>query len=185
MALSLARISPPCRVFFAGLEGDTFSMSRSGWDIAVAEEPYYGKIRLLLNHKQAGLQGIAESREQFSAPDWRIYGGGLPEFFVSKMAGGIRVVTNTISSFDNFKLADMNPSFSMVEEVEIARLPLFAEAKRPPAEELIVDPATVSELLEKIRNQQSPIQKEIRERARQREIIPIQHAAIYTLPIAA
>lgn len=185
MALSLARISPPCRVIFAGLEGDTFSMSRQGWDIAVEEDPYRGNIRLLLNHKQAGLQGMAENRGGFFAPDWRMRGGDLPIFFVSRMAGGMRVVTNSIRSFENYSLADMTPSFAMVEEVEIARLPLFAEAKRPPAEELIVDPATVSELLDRIRSQQAPIQKDIRERARRREIIPVQHASIYTLPIAA
>lgn len=186
MALSPARISPPCRVFFAGMEGDTYSMSRAGWEFAVHEEPYYGRIRLIINHQQSGLQGMGECRESFLAVEWRHRGGELPIFFINQMATNLRVSGPQVRmAMASYRIADMTPSIAMIEDYALADLPLFAERAKPPTEELIVDPATVSELLEQIRKQQAPIQQEIRERTRRREIIPVQHASIYTLPLAA
>lgn len=195
MALFLASQNPPCRVLFEGFESDTFQLGRRGWEIALEQDNYDMKMRMILRHK-SGLYGMAESLERFSAQEWhyRYYTNGrlnrdyegLPTFVVSQVSNRMIVRHYGASSpFEGFSMVETDPEHMMVSDIELSSLPLFKAKGQPAAEDLIVDPATVSEMLEQIRQRQSPIQKEIRERARRREVIPVRHAAIYTLPQAA
>lgn len=191
MALSLARMNPPCRVMFAGFESDTFSLGRNGWKIAFEEHHreygMYSKLIMVLNH-HSGLTGWAETLERFSAHDWRIsgqYDERLPIFEVKQMSNKMPARVARGLNLDALRLADTDYSMSTVEDHDLARLPLFKRTSQPEKEDLIVDPATVSELLEQIRQRQAPMQKDIRDRARRREIVPVQHASIFTLPLAA
>lgn len=194
MAHSLAINNPPCRVLFAGFESDTFTLGRCGWKFAMEERrgpsSPFGRLILIMNH-HSGLTGFAESAGDFSIHDWRMGGqfdGHLPVFEVRGMSNSIPL---RIAEFprgfspNNLGLVDTEYSSMRVNDYDLARLPLFRPVAQPAKEDLIIDPLTVSEMLEQIRQRQAPIQQEIRERARRREIVPIQHATIYTLPQAA
>lgn len=188
----IARMSPVCEVHFAGFSSDTYRLQCNGWQIATREEPMRGDITLLLNHREFGIQAVARSRGRFYAAEWHSKYGhhGVPEFQVVKMASDMRVrvetiytTTNTVLGFDDFSLADMTPQTVRIKEYEIGKLPLFAEAKKTLAEQLIIPQRDISELLAEIRSRQAPNIAEIREREKRREIETIHSASI--LAIAA
>lgn len=108
-------------------------------------------------------------------------------YSVEQMGKGIVIrAVNVVSGFSGMQLIDATPNVCMVDEINLFDLPAFkAAAPIPTKEDLIVDPADVSAMLDLIRRQQSTGQADIRGRARRREIVPVQHAAIYTLPLAA
>lgn len=95
----------------------------------------------------------------------------------------IYTTTNAVLGFDDFSLADMTPQTVRIKEYEIGKLPLFAEAKKTLAEQLIIPQRDISELLAEIRSRQAPNIAEIREREKRREIETIHSASI--LAIAA
>lgn len=187
MALSLLKANLPCRVRFAGWESDTFRLGRSGWKISYQEDHHRGECQLLLFMPVWRIQCWAHARNSFRSIEWRAGGqqeDRLPEFEVQKAASDFIVRMSGSAPLPIFKVwADTDPSFSMIEETEMSfyHTPLFLEKEAAPAEELIVDPATVSELLEQIRQRQSPTQAEIRARDRSRNR-PLLHAKILTFP---
>lgn len=155
-----------------------------------------GGITLLLNHRECGIQAVAVARDRFYAAEWhsrqynRFEKMEAPEFKVIKLATDMRVrietihtLHNTMLNFDDFKLADMTPQNVSIREYEIGKLPLFAEAKKTLAEQLIIPQRDISELLAEIRSRQAPNIAEIREREKRREIETIHSASI--LAIAA
>lgn len=186
MALSPARLNPPCKVHFAGWESDTFSLGRAGWDISIEEftNPYIGvgALRMLLRYKPTKIIAQAICNE-YDPIRFRQDHRFLPEFVVQRLASDFIVRTN--DSFSGFQhWANTEPSIMMVDEQSLYRLPLFTRKEEPAAEELIVEPATVSELLDQIRQRQAPMQAEIRQRDRRRDA-PLVHATILTFPKAA
>ena len=190
MAHSL--VNPPCRVIFAGWESDTYSLGRAGWEISIQRSPrpeYYGAIdTMLLHHPSSKLMLMAECREFFTL-DWRRNGEmdrDLPVFYVRR-AGTDLIIRHEIGILVEHGFsawADHEPKFI---DTSIRNTPLFLNKAAPAAEQLIVEPATVAELLEQIRKQQAPLQAEIRERDRRRarEAAPVLHAQILTFPRAA
>lgn len=187
----VARLSPVCDVHFAGFSSDTYRLQRNGWQIGTREDHIRGDITLLLNHKDYGIQAVAVSMERFYAPEWHsMHGRGVrpPEFNVIKLASDMRIrvermstMMNTHLNFDDFRLADMTPQTISVKEYEIGKLPLFAEAKKPLAEQIIVPQRDISDLLAEIRSRQVADIAEIREREKRRELQTIQHASILAL----
>lgn len=187
----VARLSPVCDVHFAGFSSDTYRLQRNGWQIGTREDHMRGDITLLLNHKDYGIQAVAVSMERFYAPEWHsMHGRGVrpPEFNVIKLASDMRIrvermstMMNTHLNFDDFRLADMTPQTISVKEYEIGKLPLFAEAKKPLAEQIIVPQRDISDLLAEIRSRQVADIAEIREREKRRELQTIQHASILAL----
>lgn len=186
-----ASLSPVCEVLFAGFRSDTYRLQREGWQIATREDIYRGEIDLLLNHREHGIQAVARSIDTFRPREWRQdFGRGsrLPVFKVVRLASDMRIrvervqsYMNTRINFDDFKLADMTPQTIQVHEYEIGKLPLFAEAKKPLAEKIIVPQRDISDLLAEIRARQAPNIAEIREREQRREIETIQCASILAL----
>lgn len=180
-----------CDVHFAGFSSDTYRLQRNGWQIGTREDHMRGDITLLLNHKDYGIQAVAVSMERFYAPEWHsMHGRGVrpPEFNVIKLASDMRIrvermstMMNTHLNFDDFRLADMTPQTISVKEYEIGKLPLFAEAKKPLAEQIIVPQRDISDLLAEIRSRQVADIAEIREREKRRELQTIQHASILAL----
>lgn len=190
----VARLSPVCDVHFAGFSSDTYRLQREGWQIATREDPIHGSITLLLNHREYGIQAVARSIGEFYAAEFHMshrHGpwGMAPAFNVVKLASEMKVRVEVMRSighhmnlqFDDFKLADMTPQTVHVHEYEIGKLPLFAEAKKPLAEQIIVPQRDISDLLAEIRSRQVADIAEIREREKRRELQTIQHASILAL----
>lgn len=183
MALSPVRSSPPCEVRFAGWVSDTYTLGRCGWNIAMHENCGHGVMEMMLHHRELKISGFATIDGDFHSMQWRHEGAGgrLPTFTVRHLTADLRV--NHRAHLDNFSWADTEPSMMMLEEFAIHTLPLFAELEKPRAEELIVEPADVSMLLEQIKRMQAPGQKRIRdnERRADRNI----HASIVSFKEAA
>ena len=70
---------------------------------------------------------------------------------------------------DALRPIDATPAFAQVTERTLFEMPFFQTLHVPAAEPLIVDQATVSDLLERIRAMQAPEQAEIRARNASRE----------------
>lgn len=189
MALSL--VNPPCRVVFAGWESDTYSLGRAGWEISIQKShrpEIYGAIDTMLLHFPAARLNLMATCREFFTRDWRLSGAldrDLPVFNVQ------RAVTDMIFRHEVGAIpalfsawANTTPAFI---DTSIYNTPLFLDKQAPAAEQLIVEPETVAELLDKIRRMQAPEMAAIRERERRRERIatPTLHAQILTFQRAA
>lgn len=188
----VARLSPVCDVHFAGFSSDTYRLQCNGWQIATREEPMNGSVTLLLNHRDLGIQAVAVVRSRFYSEEWhtmsRFDPRDPPEFNVIKLSSDMKVrietihtLHNTRLNFGDFRLADMTPQTVSVTEYDIGKLPLFAEAKKPLAEQIIIPQRDISDLLAEIRGRQVADIADIREREKRRELTTIQHASILAL----
>jgi hypothetical protein len=88
------------------------------------------------------------------------------DFRVVFMANDITVVT--YDNLSQFSPIDAMPQFTMQERKSVDDFGIFATPLAR-TEEIIVEPETVMQLLEKIKAMQSPEQAAIRERNRSRE----------------
>jgi hypothetical protein len=171
--------NPPCEVEFAGWRSDTQRLGRCGWDVSIEEDLHRcDELHMLLFHQPSKLKVWARSRDRFNTRDWRGRGGmlgDLPVFIAEKAASDFRIVLHAGGEFAFKAWADTNPA---MVEMSIHDTPLFLARETPKAEELIVDPQTVSDLLERIKQMQSPDQAEIRQRSRSQHAAPVAHATI-------
>lgn len=171
MALSWAERNPPLPVEFCGFRSDTLTLGRCGWRVAM--EQRYGidrRTQVLCHHEGLGLTLIGEAELDRLLP------------FELQREGRMRPVqlryASSRDSGRSFIIQGRPPPLAWVEtetrmqqleEHELYRLPLFAQLNEPAGEQLIVEPATVSELLDQIRRMQAPEQAAIRERERRRD----------------
>lgn len=196
MALSPVEHSIRAEVVFAGFTSDTYTLFRHGWVIAVQDDNYGETSTMVLKNEALGAvayarcmdyrRTLAHSRHSLFQQEYMLNHHPLT-YRVEQMGKGVVMRgVNIVSNMEGFSIIDPTPKMLMVEEYDLFNLPAFAKMNAPtPAEELIVDPKDVSAMLDMIRNAQSPKQADIRERARRREVVPLQHATIFTFPLAA
>jgi len=169
MDLSRSHIlSRPCEVVWAGFRSNTYLLQQKGWEIAAQEEPAFGRASLILRHRDMRLYAIcAETEFDFMRNARSGFQQALPVFEVIHVANNIEVfrIDTSVSSFHQIDAAPqfVNTELKSIDDFKIFATPLVR------TEELIVEPADVSALLEKIKSMQSPEQKNIRERNRRRE----------------
>ena len=189
MVVSVASIrvlSPMVNVIFNGLESDTYTLQRSGWNIAAHEEPYDRRLRIIIENAMLGLTGVSNYSE-FDYMRARQYGSNdLPTIVIDRVAPKIMVM-NLIEYQTNFKVIDARPTWVNAETTRIEDLHIFnTNLPSKEIDELIVEPQDVASLLEQIHKIQSKDQTVIRENMRRRErladnIIPKTVARIITL----
>lgn len=159
-------LSEPAEVWWQGFKSDTFTLQRSGWEIAAEEDIHYGRIRLMLRHRDMNLYAMSdETRWDYHNRD----AGRMPVFQVRCVGAHIertRMVT-TERWEESFKAIDAQPQFCDREIKHIDDLGIFA-TPLVRTQELIVDPEKVGEILAKIAEAQLPEQAAIRERSRLR-----------------
>lgn len=159
-------LSEPCEVFWAGFRSDTYRLQQAGWEIAAEESPYDRRARLMLRHGGMKLYAVSE----FSQYDYYgdVYGRTMPPVFhVIQVANRIEVIQMT-GLISGFRQIDAAPQVTSEAPKSVEDLGIFA-TPMVRTEEIIVEPADVSAMLEQIRKMQSPEQKEIRARERSRE----------------
>ncbi|MDE2107361.1 MAG: hypothetical protein KGL39_59750 [Patescibacteria group bacterium] len=169
MALSQADyrvLSRPCEVLWAGFRSDTFTLQQMGWELAVQQEINYARISLLLRNRAMQLYALSDAAE------FDFYRGvqdhiPSPRFIVRHISPQIQVVRHDVTSID-YRVVDAQPQIVQQQIKSIEDLGIFA-VPLARTEEIIVDPADVSAMLEQIHKMQSEGQKEIRARNRQRE----------------
>lgn len=167
--------SQPFRVRWAGWETDTMRLHRHGWQIAVAEDPAYDAIKLMMRHEDMELHGMTDTYSWQKVFDSTLR-GVMTEGFVfnvawvgksnTKMPSGM--LGAGLGSAVGFSEIDPVPGMVVMDEsVSLDDLDIFRKIGGESVE-VLVDRAdmTVVEHLEAIKALQSDRQRELRERAR-------------------
>ena len=195
MALSEMLLkSRPCKVIFAGWESTTSRLQSAGWQLAMEHSWHHDRVRLAMQYRDGGMQMIAEADYHMISMHVdaarHCYGGdlrdGLPVFVVRHVANAIHVRVVDMDSFSfspidaRMQMRTMDREIRPMDEFEIFATPLVK------AQEIIVDPNSVAELMDQIKQLQAPELAMIRERQRRTERgEPIQqtryHAQIISL----
>jgi hypothetical protein len=174
MALSDQMLkSRPCKVIFAGWESTTTRLQQSGWSLAVEHSWANDRVRLAMRFRDGGMYMLAEARHyaqplHYAADVYQEGGLKMPVFQVIHVAHDITV--SIIADTFKFEPVDARPQMHTInttsrpmDAFEIFAVPLVK------TEEVIVDPATVSDLMERIKQLQAPELATIRERQRRAE----------------
>lgn len=161
-------LSRPAEVRWAGFRSDTYRLQQEGWEIAAEEDVAYGRIRLLLRHQDMRLYALTNHVDyQYRHPHG--IEGGPPLVFQVVMASPRievqRIAEAGASSFESFHQIDAQPQLVTSEIKSLEDFRIFA-TPLVRTEEIIVEPQTVSEMLERIREMQAPEQKALREKQR-------------------
>jgi hypothetical protein len=193
-------VNPRSEVRFDGWRSDTFTLGQRGWRISIQENIEYGRFEMMLEHQGTNLIMHAQSKihpmrehQARSASQW-----------YNEMHHGRDEFDGP--PFDVIRVFAMNPNLKVFHEMPVFfdwsetrprsvevdlqsynpfEFPIFQRKGQPEAQELIVEPKDVLQLLEQIKQMQAPEQADIRRRNRQREAVPLVHASILSFGEAA
>jgi len=157
-------LSEPAEVWWAGFRSDTYRLQQEGWQIAAEEDVMRDSIRLLLKHRDMKLYALtAAEGYRFRAQQ---YERQQLVFQVVMAAPHFQVQQVGSVDFAAFREIDAKPqvlhapAIRSIEDFRIFATPLVR------TEEIIVEPQTVSAMLEQIRKMQAPEQARIRAQQR-------------------
>lgn len=157
-------------VRFAGFSSDTYSLQRSGWQIAAREDFHSDSIALLMLHHESGLKMLTESlnirfMEQPSMVlQFNVIRAGTDLKFARRMPIDLGLLDDP-----QFKQIDAKPQFiDNFQPRSIEDFGIFA-AQLVRTEEILIEPQSVAECMEYIKRLQAPELAAIRERNRRRE----------------
>lgn len=173
MVHSLVERNAPFEVEFAGWRSDSWTLHRCGWKIAIENRPdggFYGnEVAVILHHEEARLSmaGLGSVRN-FRMIDRFNQTPDIVRISRVSQKGGVPIYFTTGSGHLNFRWVDAEPKMMEISHHELYSLPLFMELNKPAAQELIVAPDQVGQILEMIHKAQAPGQEAIRERNRLR-----------------
>lgn len=185
--------SPPIPVRFEGFEATTTQLQRSGWELSCNEDYAYGDFQVAIFHRGLGVVGISERIRRGSM--LHAFNSHLDLQYVEPIC--IRRVTQShqllysgpvmVPERNPWHAIDAEPMFLHDGPVCPEDLFLFRPANAPAPQEIITDPETVAELMEKIIALQKLDMAAIRERNRRRDSLTTQvtHAKIISFKEAA
>lgn len=158
-------LSEPAEVWWAGFRSDTYQLQQAGWEIAAEQDVMYDRIRLLLRHRDMKLYALTNEceyhfRDMYQQPGRRLtfkVVAASPNFQVQCVPSRV--------DFSNFQQIDAKPQWAEIEIKSIEDFKIFATPLAR-TEEIIVEPQTVSAMLEKIREMQAPEQARLRAKQR-------------------
>ena len=163
-------LSRPMTIIWGGWESTTTMLQQNGWQLSLQRDVYRMEMRVAMRHKTDKIYGLtAPIRDDFVD---RIvsqnYGSApMPVAHVQYMASKLTVTAPV--NMSTFEPIDAMPQLGSIEVKDIEDFNIFA-APLVRTEEIIVEPETVADMLEKIKAMQSTGQDEIRERNRMREL---------------
>lgn len=166
-------LSRPQHVAWAGWETDTLRLQQHGWQLTAEQNVMDQRLRLYLKHPDFNIYGLSEVMQY---DFYRIQMRGTEDrpvtFHVYRMFTDM--IFSAIKDLDLKSIMSIDAQPQVIERRNFKSLDeqfhLFAPALTR-TEELIVDPKTVSGLLEEIRKLQEPELAAIRERNRTRDYI--------------
>jgi hypothetical protein len=159
-------LSEPATVWWAGFRSDTFKLQQAGWELAAEEDVHYGRLRLLLRHQNMRLYALTSGVEYDYYRSRHPGRGGLPlEFHVVMASPHFQVQRVGNVNFEAMRQIDAKPQYVETEIKSLEDFKIFATPLTR-TEEIIVEPATVAAMLEKIREMQAPEQARLREKHR-------------------
>lgn len=151
---------------WCGFRSNTYLLQQAGWEIAAEQDFASLELQLIMRHQDLKLYAITE-RTRFDFYQNARSNVPPPVFRVIHAAPMLHVL-QLGQSVLNYRQIDAAPQITNMEYRSIEDLGIFA-VPLARTEEIIVEPADVSALLEQIRKMQAPEQAEIRARQRSRE----------------
>lgn len=152
--------SRPHEVFWAGFRSNTFQLQQAGWEFAADQSYERDEIRMAMRHREFGMYGITS---------------GIPGYMYADMH------PNAPACFDVVRLTDREMKFHYVPNDIMTWLPEASPVDMRPTiqyetkdiedfkifacplvrtNEVIVDPNSVPELMDRILELQDPARKE-------------------------
>lgn len=185
--------SPPIPVWFEGFEATTTQLQRSGWDLSCDEDYAYGDFQVAIRHRQLGIVGLSERIRRgrlIHAMNERMDRGAFEPIQIRRVTQSHQLIYSgpvMVPERNPWHAIDAEPIFMQEGPVRPEDLFLFRPANAPAPQEIITDPETVAELMEKIIALQKPDMAAIRERNRRRDSLTTQvtHAKIISFKEAA
>ena len=163
-------LSPPCKVFFAGWESTTTKLQQLGWSLSAEQDLMRQRVRLALRFEPCKLYMMSESLDHNF---YKAFGPGgthgynrLPEFHVRNCASNFHV--QVYDNLSLFRPIDATPQYIHSEIKSIEDFNLFA-TPLVRTQEIIVEPETVSSLMEQIKKLQVTDLEAIRKRRSRQE----------------
>ncbi len=174
-------INPNIRVFWAGFQSTTHELGRVGWRVEAYQQPEMRRLQLAFINKPLGLVGLSQMEEfdymRYHAPQSGYVDIQQMEIKCHMIPKEAQIaVSHTMEGM--FHAVNTEPDMVTSSVKSIEDLFLFQ-----PKKEILVEPSTIPEMMELILKQQSPKQKEIREKYRKttkREIHKEEQKLIYT-----
>lgn len=155
-------LSRPRPVYWAGWESNTHRLQQAGWQFAAEEDFTDFRTRIIMRHEPLRMHAISEFQETDfirAREDMRYAREGMP-FHVNYMASHFQVMLNGGFDPGAFRPVDMQPQIVTAREIkDIEDLSLFA-APMARTNEVIVDPHSVPELMNRILELQEPGRQE-------------------------
>lgn len=178
----LVERSPILPVEFAGFRSDTYTLGRYGWKIAIEQDMReFEHLFVIAAHHGLGvsLAGKTNFPPLFMQDIRREAPSQRPPIQLEKVSVKPGREIMLPGRPPNMQWVDTRPRLEELELRELHELPLFATLDAPAGEQLIVDPLTVSEMLDRIREMQSPEMRAIRERENRRAREDVQKQMIH------
>lgn len=195
MMKSARILSTPIRVVMMGFESDTLRLQNAGWELSVYEDFSCHAIRLAMRHRTLRLYALSRlvRLEHYYDLANRMESIRHLVFDIQGVAPEIQTIVEHRVDFSKFKPIDAVPQWVDQEIKQISDFNIFRTLEA--SKEIIVDPKTVSEMLNEILKSQAPKQKELREELRKKrrreeiEFLPLEnikpaeevHAQIITI----
>lgn len=156
--------NPIMKVFWAGWESDTLTLQNNGWQLAVEEDIYRMQMRIAIFNPAMKLYGFQKDFVHYV----RTYDGSeLPPLVISGMAPQISFLKFNTTMNYNYQPINAEPQFCEQEIKSLSDMAIFRPLQA--INEIVVEPKNVDEMLSRILELQSPMQAELREKARLEE----------------
>ena len=173
-------LSPPCEVHWGPWRSNTVQMASAGWEFAVELDRYRDHYNVLMRDRNTGMAGRGRAFVAELAMHSRRFSKVMlnhellrtdPFIVVEHMQPSEHYRVILPADYVRF---DPSPELftGTIQEVQSKTVDELGIFKKwaPKAGEIIVEPQTVAEMLEKIKRMQSAELAEIRERNRKREL---------------
>lgn len=163
-------LSRPAEVWWAGFRATTIGLQQAGWELAAEEDMRSCRLRLMMRHQGLRLYALSDfSRfDYFSQQNPYFQDAYRPLTFQVVQAAHDFHTVRMMDSLAGFRQIDAEPQIicdpiKSIEDLKIFVTPMVR------TEELIVEPANVAAMLERIREMQVPEQERIRQKERLRQ----------------
>ncbi len=156
-------ISPPTKLFWEGWESDTITLARHGWDFSAEQDYERMRYRLAMRNDRLGLVGVTDHHEYgYDPSDRNLVGRNSPPLDVAIYTDRMRFIDTPRVRVEAFDSIDVRPEL-MATSYEMRDLVPFRRVNVN-AEQIHLEQASLSEILEIALSRQSGKQQEIRER---------------------
>ncbi len=154
-------LSKPVPIYWAGFESTTYKLQQAGWEFSAEQDMASMRCRIMLRHQAFRMHGCSNFVDtDFFAPQHGDHWDRLC-FSIQWMTSGDVMVHRIADDFSTFKPVDMQPQILSHSEIEnIEDMALFAGVPLTRTKEIVVDPATVADMMQEILKMQDPARKE-------------------------